>query len=569
MPIHATTRTIKKSAAKTPKSVLAVASSYLAEGPELRICAQRNGPAERENHPRTNTATRGIYMRNNRRRGGSDRRRDIPREVKEKMALDIVSTSESATRVAVDVLAIGATQGGGLNQSGRAVDEALDGTLAEYLNQTGFKGKVGSVVVVPTLGRVPANALAIVGLGEGDPSELRRAAGSAARKLGHHGNAASTLHEGLGSEALPASVEGWHLGNYRFKTYKSDPRPSKLQRVLILDADNDELLQRASARAVATLTARDLINEPASELWPEVLVERAREIADVSGLELTVFDENELTERGFGGLLAVAQGSSRPPRLIQLRYVPKGSSGKVAIVGKGVTFDSGGLSLKDAKSMETMKTDMSGGAAVIGAMGALPKLDVGVEVIALVPTTENMPGGSAIKPGDVITHYGGKTAEVLNTDAEGRLILADALAFASEQDPDAIVDVATLTGAMMVALGKKAAGYFTNDERLGEEIEGAASASGERVWRMPLFDDYRSDLDSDIADIKNIGARWGGAIFAALYLRDFVGNGIPWGHLDIAGPGRSESEHDEVTKGGTGFAARTLVAWLEKRGSNP
>ncbi|MDQ4144727.1 MAG: leucyl aminopeptidase, partial [Actinomycetota bacterium] len=318
----------------------------------------------------------------------------------------------------------------------------------------------------------------------------------------------------------------------------------------------------------ATLTARELTNEPASALWPEVLAERAREVAEVAGLECTLLDENELAERGFGGLLAVAQGSTRPPRLIELRYKPENPLGHVAIVGKGVTFDSGGLSLKDAKSMETMKTDMGGGAAVIGAMGALPRLDVRVEVTAVVPTTENMPSGSAVKPGDVITHYGGKTSEVLNTDAEGRLILADALAYVSEQRPDAIVDVATLTGAMMVALGKKAAGYFANDDGLAAEIERAAGTAGERVWRMPLFDDYRSDLDSDVADIKNIGTRFGGAIFAALYLGDFIGDGISWGHLDIAGPGRAESDYDEVTKGASGFAARTLVAWLESRGAS-
>lgn len=481
------------------------------------------------------------------------------------MALEIVSNTESATQVAVDVLAIGATSSGGLNASGRTVDEALGGRLSEYLTQAGFKPKVGSVVVVPTFGGVSAKALAVVGLGDGTPSDLRRSAGTAARKLAHHSDAASTLHEDLDPSTVGTSVEGWHLGNYRFKTYKSDPRPPKLQRVLLLGNADERGIGKASARAAATLRARDLINEPSSVLWPEILADRAREVADVSGLELTVLDEDELAARGFGGLLGVAQGSNRPPRLIQLRYAPENPSGKVVVVGKGVTFDSGGLSLKDAKSMETMKTDMGGGAAVIGAMSALPQLDVAVEVLGLIPTTENMPGGGAIKPGDVITHYGGKTSEVLNTDAEGRLILADVLAYASEQSPDAILDVATLTGAMMVALGKKAAGYFANDDALGQEIELAAGSAGERVWRMPLFDDYRSELDSDIADIKNIGARWGSAIFAALYLREFVGPGIPWGHLDIAGPGRSEGEYDEITKGGTGFAARTLVSWLEER----
>ncbi|MDQ4095266.1 MAG: leucyl aminopeptidase [Actinomycetota bacterium] len=481
------------------------------------------------------------------------------------MALDIVWTTESATEVAADVVVVGATSSG-LNASGRAIDGLLDGALSKYLSHTGFKAKVGSTTIVPTLGRAPSNAVAVVGLGDATASEVRRAAAGAARKLAQHSNAASALHEDLDAAALESSVEGWHLGNYRFKTYKSDPRPPKLQRITLVGTQDDQSVERATARASATITARDLINEPASALWPEVLAERAREVADVSGLEYTAWDENELAERGFGGLLGVAQGSRRPPRLIQLRYAPRESSTKVALVGKGVTFDSGGLSLKDAKSMETMKTDMGGGAAVIGAMGALRKLGVTAEVLGFIPTTENMPGGAAIKPGDVITHYGGKTSEVLNTDAEGRLILADALAYASEQRPDAIVDVATLTGAMMVALGKKAAGYFANDDDLARDLEAAATAAGERIWRMPLYDDYRSDLDSDIADLKNIGQRWGGAIYAALFLRDFVGRGISWGHLDIAGPGRSESDYDDVAKGGTGFAARTLVSWLERIG---
>ena len=459
---------------------------------------------------------------------------------------------------------MGADASGGLRSAGRTLDEALGGGLSEYLTQTGFKGTVGAVTVMPSFGRIAAGAVAVAGIGKGTGNELRRAAGSVARKLAQHSVAASALHEDATGSG-PAA-EGWHLGAYRFTEYKSDPRASKLQRVLFLGHSTDDELARAAARAKAALTARDLTNEPASTLSPEVLAERSREIADVAGLEFSALDEEQLRDRGFGGLLAVAQGSARPPRLIQLRYAPPNPSGKVALVGKGVTFDSGGLSLKDAKSMETMKTDMGGGAAVIGALSALPQLALSTEVIAFIPATENMPSGSALRPGDVIRHYGGKTSEVLNTDAEGRLILADALAFASEQRPDAIVDVATLTGAMKVALGNKAAGYFANRDDLADEIEAAADKAGERVWRMPLYDDYRSDLDSEIADIKNTAGRWGGAIYAALYLQEFLGRDIPWGHLDIAGPGRAENDYDEVTKGASGFAARTLVAWLEGRG---
>ena len=487
------------------------------------------------------------------------------------MALEIVPTTATPTEVTADVVAVGATSDDGnfaLGTAARSIDDVLEGGLSEHLDRSGFKGKIGSVAIVPTFGRVGPKTVAVVGLGKSgrEPGDVRRAAGNAARKLTHYNVAASTLHEAGDEDVAAAAAEGWHLGSYRFTKYKSDPQLSKLQQVLFLGETSEDLLNRSQARAHASITARDLTNEPASALWPETMADRARDIADAGDLELTVLDEMALESKGFGGLLAVGQGSVRPPRLLQLRHAPGNSSGKVALVGKGVTFDSGGLSLKDAKSMETMKTDMAGGAAVLGAMSALKKLDIGCEVIGIVPATENLPGDSAVKPGDVIRHYGGQTSEVLNTDAEGRLILADALAYASEQQPDAILDVATLTGAMMVALGRKAAGYFSNNDTLADEIELAASRAGERVWRMPLYDDYRSDMDSEIADIKNIGSRWGGAIYGALYLRDFVAKDIPWGHIDIAGPARAESDHDEISKGGSGVAARTLIAWIEERG---
>ena len=486
------------------------------------------------------------------------------------MKLEIVPIGGRAGDVEADVLVVPATSNGkdfALDTSGREIDEALDGKLSEYLSHSGYKAKVGATTVLPTFGKVTPAAVAVVGLGgsDVDASVLRRASGTAARKLSQYSSAASALHEGRDEQAAAASAEGWWLGSYRFTDYKTDARPAKLTRIDFLGNVDEGTIARAAAKAHASIFARDLTNEPASTLSPEEFANRAKEISENAGLEFKALGESELQEGGWGGLLGVSQGSVRPPRLMEIRYTPSGATGRIALVGKGVTYDSGGLSLKDAKSMETMKTDMAGGAAVIGAMSALPKLDVGVEVIAVVPATENMPGGSAIKPGDVLKHYGGKTSEVLNTDAEGRLILADALTYASEQKPNAIVDVATLTGAMMVALGRKATGYFANDEDLAREIESAAEKAGERVWRMPLYDDYRSDLDSEIADIKNIGARWGGAIFAALYLRDFVGSGIAWAHLDIAGPARAEGDRDEITKGGSGVAARTLVEWVEGR----
>jgi leucyl aminopeptidase len=468
-------------------------------------------------------------------------------------------------------LVVGATAGsGGAELAGSAAaeaDAALDGALSEHLRDLQFKAKVGDGAVVPTLGRMPAKMIVVAGLGaagKAGPAELRRAAGAAGRRLLDSPTIALALHEAVDHpHAARAALEGVLLGSYKFTEFKSDPKPSKIQSILVFGAAEDEL-ERAATAAEATMLARDLINTPASALTPDALARRAREVADVSGLTCTVWDEDELRERGFGGVLGVAQGSAQPPRFIQLHYRPESPTGKVALVGKGITYDSGGLSLKDAKSMETMKTDMSGAAAVIAAMGAIGRIGPSVEVLGLVPATENMPGGAAIKPGDVITHYGGKTVEVLNTDAEGRLVLADALAFASEQEPQAIVDVATLTGAIMVALGTRATGLFCNDDAMAQRLTEAGAAEGERLWRMPLFDDYAADIESDVADLKNIsGARWGGAIVAAVFLQQFVGKGIAWAHLDIAGAARSDGGTGEITKGGTGTAARTLVSWVE------
>ncbi|MFN2595172.1 MAG: leucyl aminopeptidase, partial [Actinomycetota bacterium] len=319
----------------------------------------------------------------------------------------------------------------------------------------------------------------------------------------------------------------------------------------------------SSIRARATAFARDLINEPPSDLSPRILADKAKALATANGVEFSVLDETELADRGFGGILGVARGSAEPPRLIRLHHKREQARSKVILIGKGVTFDSGGLSLKDPKNMEPMKTDMSGAAAVIAAVVGAAQLDLDVDVVGLTPATENMPGGRAIKPGDVIKHYGGQTTEVVNTDAEGRLILADALALASESKPDAIVDVATLTGSIQVALGKKAAGVFATEDRLAKEIVDAGHRAGERFWHMPLYEDYLSELDSEVADHKNSGSRWGGAIIAGMFLKTFVGDGIPWAHLDIAGAARADSDREEISRGGTGFATRTLIEWLQ------
>jgi leucyl aminopeptidase len=483
------------------------------------------------------------------------------------MTLEIVSSEEAPTSASCDVLLTSATRTAeGFELSGWAgeIDTVLDGLISEHLMDAGFAAEEAEMELVSTARRVPFPAVAVMGLGTGPappkPDVLRRVAGSAARRLSGRPVVASALAEGVEPEAV---AEGFLLGSYRFTEHKSQPRPAKLQTVKLIGGSDPEGLHRARARADATNLARDLVNEPPMCLTPDLLARRAREIADVAGLECKVLDEEELSERGLGGLLGVARGSSNPPRLIELRHAPPDARKRIVLVGKGVTFDSGGLSIKDAKSMETMKTDMAGAAAVLATLSAAPRLGVAHEIVGLVPSCENMPGGRALRPGDVLTHYGGRTTEVNNTDAEGRLILADALKLAGEHEPTAIVDVATLTGGIVVALGRKATGMFSTDEDLAGELLDAAERAGERMWRLPLYDDYRAELDSDVADMKNSGGRFGSSIIAALFLREFVSADVPWAHLDIAGSARAEVDAGEVVKGGTGAGTRTLLSWLE------
>jgi leucyl aminopeptidase len=368
--------------------------------------------------------------------------------------------------------------------------------------------------------------------------------------------------------AAEAVAEGVGLAAYRFTRFKSDPDPCRLETVtLVGEGDLDGALARAAAIVTSTCLARDLVNTPAGHLHPRDLADTA--VAEVRGEGLTVevLDERAVAELGLGGLLGVAMGSEEPCRLIKMTYEPPGGADTtVALVGKGITFDSGGLSIKSGEGMMTMKTDMGGGAAVIGAMKALPAVAPPVRVVAFVPTTENMPSGHAMRPGDVLTIRNGKTVEVLNTDAEGRLILADGLSLAVEEQPAAIIDLATLTGACMVALGKGIAGLMSNDEALGEAVRSAAGRAGEPVWPLPLPEQYRKHLDSPIADLKNIGnGPHGGALTAGLFLQEFVAD-VPWVHLDIAGPSTSDDDDGPLVKGATGFGVRTLVELLSTWG---
>ncbi len=443
----------------------------------------------------------------------------------------------------------------------------LGGWLDTYLDEQDFVGKLGEVLAVPTGGRLPFTTLFLVGLGDDvDTESLRQAAGWLGRKAAKTTDVATTLHQVDLDGAAQAVAEGFLLGQYRFDTYKSEKKPAVTETLRFVGDDADEAASAggtAAAVADAVALARDLINEPANAKAPAVLAERAGRIGADVGVAVRVLGPDEIESERLGGLLGVSQGAHNPPRLVEFRYEPADATAFLALVGKGIVFDSGGLSLKPPAGMETMKTDMSGAAAVFGAVQAIAALGLPIKVLGITPLTENMPGGGAMRPGDVIKPRNGKTVEVLNTDAEGRLVLADGLSLASEAEPDLIVDLATLTGACKVALGEKIGGLWANDDDAAAKVLAAAARAGERFWQMPLPEDYRKNIDSDVADMKNTGPRWGGAINAALFLKEFVAEGQAWVHLDIAGPARWPEDEHYQSKGGSGYAVRTLVALAE------
>ena len=434
-----------------------------------------------------------------------------------------------------------------------------------FLEARGFEGRPGEALAVP------AGRGTWVALGMGEPENvtaetLRKAAAAFVRAAWRSESTATTLLAAAPADldavlAAQAVAEGASLAAYRFSRYKTVAKPCRIDSMAVVGTDDGSRrgLDRGARVAAAVAMARDLVNEPAKTLTPRRMVEIAAEVAEAEGLTLTVLDEVAIAAEGLGGLAGVASGSDEPPRLIELVYEPpSGATASIALVGKGITFDSGGLSIKTAEGMETMKTDKSGAAAVLAAMSVIAALAPPIRVVAIMPVTENMPGGSAVKPGDVLTIRNGKTVEVLNTDAEGRLVLADGLSLAVEAGVDAIIDLATLTGACVVALGRRIAGLMGNHPGWVEQVGRAAARAGEDVWPLPLPEEYRKLIDSDVADIKNIGGRWAGALTAGLFLREFVG-GVPWVHLDIAGPARSEEDDGYLQKGGTGFGVRTLV----------
>ena len=438
--------------------------------------------------------------------------------------------------------------------------------LTALLAREKATGEAGEVVAAPQPDG-PLERVLAVGSGDGSPGALRKAGAALARKARSAATLAVDLRAAsLDDEGLRALLDGLLLASYGF-TRKQAAEPRPLHTITLVVSDVRALrpaLDRAIAVTRATAAARDLVNTPSLVKTPQWLADAA--VSLLGELTVRVRDEQELAREGFGGIVGVGQGSTRPPRLIEATY-HGGGRRHVVLIGKGITFDTGGLSLKPNDGMLAMKTDMGGGAAVLGALRAVADLKLKINVTVLVAAAENMPSGTAQRPGDVLRQYGGTTVEVLNTDAEGRLVLADAIAYADRDlKADVIVDVATLTGAMPVALGKRCAGLFASDDELAGQLLAAADASGERAWRMPLVEDYRQALDSPIADLRNIGQPklklQGGSITAALFLREFAG-GRPWAHLDIAGPGRCDADDEELTKGGTGYGVRLLTRWLE------
>ena len=456
----------------------------------------------------------------------------------------------------------------------QALGRALDVDLTRELEAVGFDGAVGSVARVPTRGVVPAPTVLVAGVGSrarATTDHLRQAAAAAAGAAERVERVAIDLQgviEGAGADAAAAAIaEGVLLGAYRFSSYRSQPRPHELERV-ILHAGGEVEAARAGVAfgqvsASGTILARDLVNTPPQDKRPPQLAERVAAEFEGTGVGVRILDEQALADGGYGGLLGVGQGSTAPPRLIELTWAPEEATRHVALVGKGITFDTGGISLKPSTAMETMKLDMAGAAAVAATVRAAAALQLPVKVTGLLACAENMPSGTATRVSDVLTIYGGTTVEVINTDAEGRLVLADALVHASELEPDAIIDVATLTGAAAVALGDRIGALMADDDALAEALLEAGRTAGEGFWRLPLAtEEYGEELKGDIADLKNAGWKGAGTVRAGLFLHEFVGEGIPWAHLDIASVSWTDTARGYLAKGGTGVPVRMLLTWL-------
>ena len=456
------------------------------------------------------------------------------------------------------------------------IDKALAGAISQLISQGEIKGKLNEINIIHSLGKLPADRVAVAGLGK--PPELtqdrvRGVVAETCRRLRQKGvDSIATTALGAGiagispEAAAQAVTEGVLLGVYSFRRHvTTEAEHGEIKQFLIVtsyEAKLSALEQRCHKGRIlaeATNLARDMVNEPANYMTPTHMAETATRLGETYGLEVSVLEREQMQELGMGALLGLTQGSRQPPKFIVLRY--QGSDATqidMALVGKGITFDSGGISIKPSEGMAEMKGDMAGGASVMAAISAIAQLKPKVNVMAVIPAAENLPGGDALKPGDILTAINGKTIEIVSTDAEGRLGLADALGYANQLGAKLMVDVATLTGACRVALGDVCSGAFSNNQELVDKVIAAGAEAGELIWQMPMYEQYKEQNKSDVADIKNVGGRYAGAITAAQFLAEFVGD-TPWVHLDIAGTNLSDKERAYLVKGATGVAVRTLV----------
>jgi leucyl aminopeptidase len=487
-----------------------------------------------------------------------------------------LSTSRASTAKA-DAIVIGLVQGPkgvGLARGSEDVAKAFGKGLLPALTAMGATGKAEEVTRIATLAATKAGVLVAVGLGKQGPPDqevLRRSTGAAVRALAGSATSAVLALPVPDAASLRSVAEGALLGAYSFTAFRkvtlADQKAPVGAITVIADVGKEgkAVIKRAEVVARAVNLARDLVNTPPSHLHPIELAAAASTEAGRVGLSVEVLDEKALKKGGYGGITGVGQGSANPPRLVHLSHKGKGAKKKVALVGKGITFDSGGISIKPAAGMEDMKSDMGGAAAVIATMAAVAELGLRIDVEAWVPMAENMPSGTAIRPSDILVMRSGARIEVNNTDAEGRLILADAIARACEDSPDYVIDVATLTGAQLISLGARTAGVMGNGDALRDQVVAAAGTAGESMWPMPLPPDLRKGLDSDVADMVNTGPREGGMLTAGLFLQEFVTEGVAWAHLDIAGPAfNTGAPYGYTHTGGTGAAVRTFVQLLEE-----
>ncbi len=509
--------------------------------------------------------------------------------MKEIINVELKTRTVDFTKAEADLLAVGLFTGAKLDKLCAELNSTLDGQIEQLIKLGDFTAKSGTSAIIYTNNKIAAKRLLLVGLGEPEKATLdtaRKAAAQAANKAVaiKAKTLALALHKAFGagfdlSHIGQAVAEGVYYGSYRYDEYITSTENGRLPSLAVELIDPDSAKTKKLNTGLMTgiiigktqSFARTVSNRPANVINPPSLAEVAKEIAaGTPGITCTIFDHKKLAAEGMGGILAVGSGSGSPPRFIALKYTPRKvakAAPTVALVGKAITFDSGGLSLKPASNMETMKLDKSGGVAVMATLKAAAEMKLPLNIYALVPSAENLPSGTSYRPDDIVTTYSGKTVAIENTDAEGRMVLCDALHYAVKQNCDIIIDIATLTGACMVALGKYMAGLMGNDDKLIKQLQKAAEQSGEKVWHMPSGDEYADEMKSKIADLKNVGSKWGGACTAAAFLRQFI-DGKKWAHLDIAGMDMFEKPTEFAAEGSSGFGVRILTTWLMNLAAN-